>query len=264
MYQTEIVNIIDEAINTKIFRLKLPENFFYKPGQFIRIKFDPNLIISYAEERFKNGEIDEKILEQIKIRAKKNFREFSITNPYNGEYIELLIEKSETGGFSPWIYDNAKVGEKIEIDGPYGKFILDENEKYVCFLAAGSGIAPIMCHIRYSIEKKLNQKLLLIYSNKTLNHISYKDELERLEKENPEKLFVVHTLTRLSEEEKKNWEGYTKRIDAEMIKECLSEFNFPIEETSFYICGGPEFVKSMKENLLNIGIKSEKIKMELY
>lgn len=279
MYIFVVIDILQTAVNAKVYRLKLKDEsieFSYLPGQFIRINFDKDEIIRYAEERYKRGEITEEIFNRIKERARKTFREFSITSPPTRKgYIEILVQRENEGGFSPWFFDNIKIGDEIKVDGPYGRFILDENDKNICFIAAGSGIAPLMCHIRYILDKKLDGKFVLIYSNRNLQFASYRFELEEIERALPN-FKVFHTLTRLTDEEKKFWNGYTGRINENMIKEILNKVGIDLNECTFYICGGPEFLKTLtnpkakidpneKPGILDVlGVEKEKIKMEIY
>ena len=271
------VKVIDKVIVSKecvIFILwsKDLENFEFETGQFIRIKFNKEDVIKYAEERLKRGEISQEIFERIKARANKTYREFSLANPSTRKgYLELLVERENEGGFSPYIVDKLDIGSELTIDGPYGKFTLDESHKYIIFLAAGSGVAPIMGMIRHIADKKLDGKYILIYSNKTWQHVSYRSELEEIERNN-ENIKVYHTLTR---EKPEWWKGYTGRINAEMIKEIASKENLDLKNVYFYICGGPGFLKSMhnptykinneEPGVLDIlGIEKDKIKKEVF
>ncbi|MCS7123078.1 MAG: FAD-binding oxidoreductase, partial [Candidatus Aenigmarchaeota archaeon] len=257
MYKGEIIEIKQESINAKVFKIKV-ENFNYLPGQFIKIHFNKEDVIKYAKERLERKEINEEIFKRICERANKTFREYSITNPPGDNYIEILVGRNNEGGFSPFFCDNAKVGDSVIFTGPFGKFVIDENDKNILFLAGGTGIAPFICHLRYlNKTQKINEgKYVLIYSNRTFQHICYKKELESIPN-----LKVYHTLTRLTEEEKKNWKGYSRAIDAEMIKEVLMENNMMSDETRFYICGSVEFVCSMISIIKSLGFKRENIKI---
>jgi ferredoxin-NADP reductase len=71
-------------------------------------------------------------------------REYSMYSDANGQYVDFLIKVIEDGSLTPAL-QKVKVGDMVEVDGPYGQFHLhepkDSNRKYV-FLATGTGIAP--------------------------------------------------------------------------------------------------------------------------
>lgn len=273
----EIVDIIDTATNTRVYVFDgKNQSMSYQNGQFVKLYFDPQTVMNYGQQRLAKGEITNEIMERIKIRSQHNFREFSICNPNTRPgYIELLVEKEAEGSFSPWFVDNVKIGDKVDVEGPFGRFILDENNKNVCFLAAGSGIAPLMCMIRYIVDKELDGKYVLIYSNKNRQHISYRKELEEIDiiKKN---FWFFNTLTRLTDHEKNTWTGYSRRMDADMIKECLTRAGIKLNDCYFYLCGGPPFLKGMTNpaSRMNLNepkgaldlmeILKDKVKMEIY
>ncbi|MBI2508363.1 oxidoreductase, partial [Candidatus Woesearchaeota archaeon] len=63
------------------------------------------------------------------------------------------------------------------------------------------------------------------------------------------------TLTR------ENWKGTTGRIDKKIIEN--SKLN--LRETEFYLCGPPDFVKTIEKILSEeLNIKQENIKKEVY
>ena len=71
-------------------------------------------------------------------------REYSMYSDANGQYVDFLIKLVEDGSLTPAL-KKVKVGDMVEVDGPYGQFYLHEptdiTRKYV-FLATGTGISP--------------------------------------------------------------------------------------------------------------------------
>ena len=71
-------------------------------------------------------------------------REYSIYSAEEGENLEVLVKEVEGGYFSPKL-KHLKVGDMVEVHGPFGKFGLDEkklNSHKHIFIASGTGIAP--------------------------------------------------------------------------------------------------------------------------
>lgn len=71
-------------------------------------------------------------------------REYSMYSSADAPYLEFLIKVVQDGSLTPHLSE-LNVGDELEIDGPYGNFVLhapeDKNLKYL-FLATGTGIAP--------------------------------------------------------------------------------------------------------------------------
>ena len=86
-------------------------------------------------------------------------REYSIYSGVNENFLEFLIRKVPNGVVSMEL-SHMKIGDKIDIDGPYGEFLINENQlsrKFI-FCSTGTGIAPFNSFIKSF--KKLDYILL--------------------------------------------------------------------------------------------------------
>lgn len=105
-------------------------------------------------------------------------REYSMYSDANGDYLDFLIKVVEDGSLTPKL-QKLKVGDLVEIDGPYGQFYLhnplDKARKY-SFLATGTGVAPF--HSFISTYPSLNYRLIhgVRYPNEQYEFKDYADE----------------------------------------------------------------------------------------
>ena len=105
-------------------------------------------------------------------------REYSMYSDANGDYLDFLIKVVEDGSLTPQL-QKLKVGDLVEIDGPYGQFYLhdplDKSKKYI-FLATGTGVAPF--HSFISTYPSLNYRLIhgVRYPNEQYEFKDYADE----------------------------------------------------------------------------------------
>lgn len=176
--------------------------------------------------------------------------------PTDRNNLEFQIKLYPEGALTPKMFA-MKAGDEMVVKGPMGRFTYTEAMgKNVAFLGAGSGLAPLRCIAKYCIDKRLDNNLTLLFSNKMESDIISRKELDELVNHN-KNFKVYYTLTR---ENPHGWKGFTKRIDGEMIKSFVPHYM----ETIYYICGAPEFSKNMKEMLLSLGIDKEKIKVEVF
>jgi glycine betaine catabolism B len=159
---------------------------------------------------------------------------------------------------SPWkrAFQALKPGDIVEIDGPYGHFVLDERRDAV-FLAGGIGITPLKGMLEYATDQSLPIRCILLYSNRTESEIAYREELETLAAKNP-RIRILHTLTR---PEGEPWSGKTGRIDVPMLRNAVEGLRDP----GFYVCGRPEMVRDAALMLLNrLNVPRDRIHAEQF
>ncbi|MEK6932763.1 MAG: FAD-dependent oxidoreductase, partial [Nanoarchaeota archaeon] len=122
-------------------------------------------------------------------------------------------------------------------------------------LSGGIGITPLRSMIKYSLDKKLKIKITLFYSNKVPEEILYQKGLETFAKNR--NFTLISTITE-PEESKESWKGLIGRIDANLIKKYVKDFDNKI----FYICGPPKMVDLMQNILKEMNIPQDQIKIE--
>ncbi len=240
-YELPVVEIIKLSPSAKAIRLGLEgQEFSFVPGQFVQVEIT----------------LEERGAFKLHGKPKTQKRSLSISSsPGEKKYLELTIKEVPHGLVSEYMAHHLKTGDTMKILGPLGKFVLEKKEKkrHVIFLAAGSGIAPFMSMLRSIADDGLAVDGTLFYSNKTAEEILWKQEIEEIAGKN-KNLSYIFTLTR------QQWDGKTGRIDKSLIFSRIQEK----ENTNFYICGSPDFVKSMEELLKAESIPKESIKKEVF
>ncbi|MBX4211990.1 oxidoreductase [Candidatus Pacearchaeota archaeon] len=185
-------------------------------------------------------------------------RSYSIASPPNMKgLVEFGIQLLENGEVSPYLFD-LQPGENVEIKGPLGgHFIWDDSMPGpLVLIGGGSGIVPFMSMIRHVRSKKINKKIILIVSAKTLDKIPYYKELESYKDKN---IKIVYTLTSKSPP---GWKGYEGRINMEMVSKELKDIRK--EMPMVYICGPTQFVESIADGLIKLGLNSHEIRTERF
>ncbi len=197
-----------------------------------------------TEEDLRNAGAEcEKAIEKYKDKmGKKVYGRYAIAAPSTRGPL-ITIEKQ--GILTRYIHD-ADVGQEFDfrINNEKMGFVYEGNDDYFG-IAAGSGITIIMCHLRYIVDKKLPVKATVIYSAKTEDEIIFRKELDEIAEKN-ENIKVVYTVTR-----DKNWKGYAKRVDEEMVKAEVPGY----ADRSCYICGGEKFMTATADLMGKMGVK---------
>jgi len=175
---------------------------------------------------------------------KGNSRVLSIaSSPLNKE--EIVVAFRDTGsGFKKTIKDLAEDAPLL-IQGPYGFFTLPEDPPYpIVFVAGGIGITPYLSMIRLAAERNFTTPITLLYANRSKESAAYLEELEQLAREHKNFTF-------------KNRFG---RIDEKFIEQNVKD----ITNCAWHIAGPPPMVDSMRNILMLLGVKSDKVYTESF
>ena len=142
-------------------------------------------------------------------------RSYSIASTPDGTRVELTVERLDDGEVSPYLTDELRPGDQIELRGPVGGYFVWEPAQGgpLLLVAGGSGVVPLMAMIRARDAAGSDAETRLLLSSRGWEDVIYRDELERL---GGDGLTVVHTLTR---SQPPGWTGYARRVDAEMLAE---------------------------------------------
>ncbi len=230
-----ITNIKPETARAKSFTLALPQWVPHRAGQHYDLRLT-------AQDGY-----------QVE-------RSYSIASePERAGVVDLTIEKIEDGEVSPYMHEVVTVGDQVEVRGPIGGYFVWDAmmREPLLLIGGGSGVVPLMSMLRHRAAANVSTPTHLLYSSRALDDVIYYDELETLrEKMNGLKIF--HTLTRSHPE---NWKGYTRRIDAEMLREVAAPLG---QHVRVFICGPTALVENAANVLVQIGIPASNVKTERF
>ena len=175
----------------------------------------------------------------------------------SAERPELLrFTIKELGDFTATI-KQAVPGQLAWLDGPHGAFSVDRYPHapgYV-FIAGGIGITPMMSMLHTLADRRDPRPLLLLYANRDLDSITFREEIEQLAPRL--NLRVAHVLDRPPE----NWTGESGFInDAVLQRQLPEEFT----DLDYFICGPPPMMNAVEQLLLRRGIPFGQIHTERF
>lgn len=186
-------------------------------------------------------------------------RSYSIASPPEYERVVMSVEQISDGEASPYLTDELRVGDQLELRGPIGGYFtwsVDQTEP-VLLVAGGSGVVPFMGMIRHRGARGSKVPMRLLYSSRTWIDIIYRDELQHLTNVMAG-LEVFHTVTRV---QPAGWTGYRRRVDAAMLAEVAWG---AADQPHIFICGPTPFVESVATELQALGYDPQRIKTERF
>ena len=154
----------------------------------------------------------------------------------------------ELGDFTSTIKDMKK-GQTVFLDGPFGAFSIDRHPhaKGFVFIAGGIGITPIMSMLLTMKDRSDNRPIVLIYANNEWEDVTFREELNALEKHL--NLKVTHVLVYPPD----GWQGESGFLTAEILNRYLPE-EWKKNIYEMFICGPPIMMDIVERLLPKLGV----------
>jgi ferredoxin-NADP reductase len=222
----KVADIVQETKDATTFRLvgEEPMLFSYRPGQFVTLLLD----------------IDGREVE----------RSYSLSSsPSRPHALEITVKRAPGGLVSNWLCDHVKLGQRLRVKGPSGKFsCTDHPASKMLFIAAGSGMAPLMSMIRWIGDTVADVDLCVLASFKSPEDILFRNELELISARQS-RLRVGVTLTAAWGGRTEAWRSHTGRIDAAMIQALAPD----VRQRRVFMCGPDAFAAEVRRILHELG-----------
>jgi ferredoxin-NADP reductase len=194
-------------------------------------------------------------------------RSYSIASPPEEPHLALTVERLDDGEVSPYLSDEMRSGDKLELRGPIGGYFVWDISTGgpLLLIAGGSGIVPLMAMLRHrdvalgtaDMGARHRLPVRLLYSSRRWDDVIYRDELARLAEKDPT-LEVNHTLTR---EQPAGWSGFKRRIDRAMLEAVAWPAS---EQPRVYVCGPTPLVEAVAANLVELGHQPGLVRTERF
>jgi ferredoxin-NADP reductase len=224
-------SVIDETVTVRTIELDVPDWPGHRAGQHLDVRLT-------AED----GYVAE--------------RSYSIASA-PGEPVAITVERLDNGEVSPYLTEELRAGDEIEIRGPIGGYFVwdgGSDSSPVLLAAGGSGVVPFRSILRHRARIGSSAPMRLLYSARSLADVIYRAELDQ---EMPG-VEIIYTLTR---EPPPGWTGHTGRVDASL----LGEVAWPSGNgTGAYVCGPTAFVESVASELVRLGYQPARVKTERF
>ncbi|MGL4325401.1 MAG: FAD-binding oxidoreductase, partial [Beijerinckiaceae bacterium] len=190
-------------------------------------------------------------------------RSYSICAGRDEGVLRVGIKRVDGGAFSTWANENLRPGEIIEAMPPMGTFhtpIEPAAAKHYVGFAGGSGITPVLSIIKTVLEREPKSRFTLIYANRQISSIMFREELEDVKNTHLGRLSVLHVL----ENEAQDIDLFTGRIDAAKCADLFRAWIDPATIDTAFICGPEPMMLAIAASLRTHGLTDSQIKFELF
>jgi propane monooxygenase reductase subunit len=162
--------------------------------------------------------------------------------------LEFVIKVYPGGLFSEFLDRRLRVGDRLDLTGPFGVFTLRDNpDARLVFVGGGAGMAPILALLRSMAERGIDRPTTFYYGSRTRLDLCFEDELGALERSLPRFRYVPA----LSEE---GWAG-----ENGLITDVVRRLEPDLTGADAYVCGPPPMVEAAIPLLEQLGVATKHI-----
>ena len=173
--------------------------------------------------------------------------------------IELTVERLADGEVSPYLTDELRVGDGLELRGPIGGYFTwtADDGGPLFLVAGGSGVVPLAAMARHRAALASAAPARLLYSVRAADDVLYRAELDALGAEGSG-FGVTYAFTRARPD---GWGGYARRVDRDMLADVGWA---AAERPRIFVCGPTPFVEAVANACVALGHAAERIKTERF
>jgi 3-ketosteroid 9alpha-monooxygenase subunit B len=172
------------------------------------------------------------------------------SSPSADEHLKVTVKRTSGGLASNWLCDHAKAGMTLESLTPAGAFTVRPADSELIFMAAGSGITPVISMIRAQLLQS-GRRVTLVYANRDRESVIFDAELAELLAAHSNRLTVTHWLE--SESGLPTQDGLRTLLPAK-----------PGAGTAAYLCGPAAFMDVAAAALHDAGVAREHVHREVF
>jgi len=186
-------------------------------------------------------------------------RAFSIANaPSSNTEVELHIRQIPDGAATGYIHNELKVGDTLELSGPYGQFFVRKSDDQdVIFIAGGSGLSSPESMILDLLENGDKRKIYLFQGARNVSELYHRERFEQLAKEN-ENFAYIPALNEPEADD--NWQGFKGFVH----EAAMDHFDGKFSGHKAYLCGPPPMIDAAISALMQGRLFEKDIHMEKF
>lgn len=182
-------------------------------------------------------------------------RSFSMANvPNRDGLLEFVVKIYPDGLFSEYLDTQLQVGDRLEVEAPFGTFTLRQNRNSpLIFVGGGAGMAPVLGLLRAMAEGGVGRRATFYYGARTVRDLCFEKELAALSPQLTDFRFVP-ALSEPGDAGSAEWDGETG-----LITDVVRKHETDLKGVDAYVCGPPPMVDAAIATLTQLGVSEQNI-----
>lgn len=226
--------------------IKLTDKITSKNKKFVYLNFEIDKNFTFKAWQFVI--LDNEVF-------KRSYSIASSPSELKNKRIWFFVKLASENGMSKFLTQDLKIWNKIKLLWPFWHMVLPEEKNCdYLFISTWSGLAPMLSLYKYLIETGNFSKIYNIFGERYFENI-IPSCLNNMQ--NSEQIQNTFFLSKDKHKDFKFW-----HIQKEFDK--LENFFDDLKKIKTYICWNPKIVKNISEELINLWIEKENIKIEKY
>jgi 3-ketosteroid 9alpha-monooxygenase subunit B len=280
VFETVVHEVVQETPDTVTLVLDVQGHHRdYLPGQFVSL--DPGQFpalrqwVTFFEH---------------KKQRKEQVRAYSMASTPDEPHVAITVKEEPFEPaeaeypclLSPYLVYSVRPGDRVTVKGYTGSYAISaetaQQADHLVHVVAGSGVVPNFAMVKWGLAHLPSVRHTFVYSNKTWDDVIFRRQLEELERAHPDRLEVVHCLTREKERPAAAPRSHLSRINAEILRAAIPDPSRAL----VLACGPaitrwdrkaaqakgeepkPRFLETLKELLREVGVPKERFHQEAY
>jgi ferredoxin-NADP reductase len=254
-----------------------------------RLEYSAGHFLTIDPHQFESLQRFTAFLEDLKGRREPP-RAYSMCSAPHERYLAVTVkEERYVSGqtkfpplLSPMLVKRTVRGMRLVVTGFTGPYTLPadvaDQTDHIVHVCAGSGSVPNFSMLKFALEHHPTLRHTFVYSNKTWDDVIFRDALTALEAKHPDRLKIIHTLTREQDSRIFGPSVRSGRLGQALLREAIPSPT----ECLVYVCGPgistwdvaaateagakpqPRFLEAALTELGAIGVPTARIKREFY
>lgn len=217
-----VIAVRDETPRMRTYRLRLPAPALHVPGQHLTVRLT-------APDGYQAT------------------RSYSIASaPGDGLEVELMVERLTDGEVSGYLHDQVRVGDPLEVRGPFGGWFVWNGHSPALLVGGGSGVVPLVAMLRYQRVAAARVPVHLVVSVRSPDDLPFAEE------------YATQTSIVYS---RRTPDGSTRpagRLSAADLQPVL------VPGATAYVCGSSGFAEHASQLLVELGVPAGSVRVERY
>ncbi|MEM7281347.1 MAG: pyridoxamine 5'-phosphate oxidase family protein [Pseudomonadota bacterium] len=186
-------------------------------------------------------------------------RTYSLSiGPGQGCY-RISVKREDQGLVSRHMHDTIEVGARLTARPPAGNFVVEQNDRPVVLLSAGVGVTPMLSMLSGLTQSPSQRPIFFIHGAKDGEHHPLAEEVQGIAKMHSNVTIRVAYSNPLPSDQLHTDYDHQGRINQTLLRETI-----PNPDADYYLCGPPQFLSSITDELLTLGVQTSQINVEQF